>query len=86
MFVLDYKEVLLTNLDKVHTTEMGLDRIKNNLNLAMDDVVSWCKEKISSADCQVIRRGKNWYAEVGNCIITVNAYSYTIITTYQVKN
>lgn len=37
MFVLDYKEVLLTNLDKVHTTEMGLDRIKNNLNLAMDE-------------------------------------------------
>ena len=25
------KEVLLSNIDKVHTTEMGIDRIKKNL-------------------------------------------------------
>ncbi len=27
------KEVLLSNIDKVHTTEMGIDRIKRNLKL-----------------------------------------------------
>ena len=26
------KEILLSNIDKVHTTEMGIDRIKRNLN------------------------------------------------------
>ena len=27
------KEILLLNIDKVHTTEMGVDRIKKNLKL-----------------------------------------------------
>lgn len=35
------KEVLLSNIDKVHTTEMGIDRIKKNLRLDTDDVVEW---------------------------------------------
>ena len=25
------KEILINNLNKIHTTNMGLDRIKNNL-------------------------------------------------------
>ena len=29
------KEVLLQNIDKVHTTEMGIDRIKKNLKIKM---------------------------------------------------
>lgn len=35
------KEVLLSNIDKVYTTEMGIDRIKKNLRLDTDDVVEW---------------------------------------------
>lgn len=85
MFNIDNKEVLLANLDKIHTTEMGIDRIKKNLNLTVDDVVLWCKERICSENCQITRRGKNWYAEAENCIITVNAYSYTIITAHKLK-
>lgn len=85
MLVIDNKEVLLANLDKIHTTEMGKDRIKKNLNLTVDDVVLWCKERILSADCQITRKGKNWYAEAEGCIITVNAYSYTIITAHKSK-
>ena len=27
------KEILLSNIDKIHTTEMGIDRIKKNLKL-----------------------------------------------------
>lgn len=79
---MDNKEILLDNLDKIHTTEMGIDRIRKNLDLTVDDVVLWCKERIVSANCQVTRRGKNWYAECENCIITINAYSYTIITAH----
>jgi len=26
------KEILLSNIDKLHTTEMGVERIKKNLN------------------------------------------------------
>lgn len=82
---MDNKEALLANLDKIHTTEMGINRIKKNLNLTVDDVVLWCKERVASDECQITRRGKNWYAETGNFIITINAYSYTIITSHKSK-
>jgi hypothetical protein len=29
------------------------------------------------------RRGKNWYVSAENCVITVNAHSYTIITAHK---
>ncbi len=80
---MDHSGVLLSNLDQVHTTEMGADRIRNNLGLDTDDVVSWCIEKISEAGCHITRKGKNWYAETDGCIITVNASSYTIITAHR---
>ncbi len=76
---------LLKNLDKLHTTELGVERIKRNLSLDTDDVVEWCKTKINSANAVIIRNGKNWYVNVDKCILTVNAYSYTIITAHKEK-
>lgn len=76
---------LLNNLDQLHTTELGIERIKRNLSLDVDDVVAWCKTKIGSADAVITRNGKNWYVKVENCVITVNAYSYTIITAHKEK-
>lgn len=40
---------LLKNLDKLHTTKLGVERIKRNLFLDTDDVVVWCKAKIELA-------------------------------------
>lgn len=37
------KKILLDNIDKVHTTEMGIDRIKRNLKIDTADVVEYCK-------------------------------------------
>ncbi len=76
---------LLNNLDKLHTTELGIERIKRNLSLDTDDVVGWCKTKINSANAVIIRSGKNWYVNIDSCILTVNAYSYTIITAHREK-
>lgn len=76
---------LLDNLDKLHTTELGVMRIKRNLSLDIKDVIEWCKEKISLSNAQIIRKGKNWYVTIDNCIITVNANSYTIITAHNIK-
>lgn len=76
---------LRKNLDKLHTTELGVERVKRNLSLDTDDVVSWCKTKIDSANAVITRNGKNWYVNVDNYIITVNAYSYTIITAHKNK-
>ena len=76
---------LLQNLDKLHTTELGVIRIKKNLSLDTDNVVEWCKAKIKSENASVLRNGKNWYINIDDCIITVNAYSYTIITAHKQK-
>lgn len=76
------KEILIDNLDEIHTTTMGIDRIKKNLNLDTD-VVQWCKDKIKDSKCSIIRKGKNWYATIDGVIITINAYSYTIITAHK---
>ncbi len=76
---------LLTHLDQLHTTELGILRIKRNLSLDTADVVDWCKTKISSPDAIIKRNGKNWYVHIDNCILTINAYSYTIITAHKEK-
>lgn len=76
---------LILNLDKLHTTDLGVFRIKKNLSLDVDDVVIWCRNKIQNPDALIIRRGKNWYVDIDDCEITVNAYSYTIITAHKIK-
>ncbi|WP_075719246.1 DUF3781 domain-containing protein [Roseburia sp. 499] len=76
---------LLENLDKLHTTELGVVRIKKNLSLDTEDVVDWCRVKIESPNAVITRNGKNWYINVDGSIISVNAYSYTIITAHKEK-
>jgi hypothetical protein len=80
------KNELVLNLEKLHTTDLGIERIKRNLGLDVDDVVSWCREKIKESDGSIIRNGKNWYVRVDDCELTVNAYSYTIITAHKLIN
>jgi hypothetical protein len=74
------KNDLILNIGKIHTTELGIERIKKNLDLDTDDVVKWCKHKIKDANSHIFRKGKNWYVSTNDCIMTVNANSYTIIT------
>jgi len=76
---------LLDDIDRIHTTELGLERIKRNLNLKTDDIVAWCKDKIRRAQA-ITQKGKNWYVYSGNAVITINAHSYTIITAHVSEN
>ncbi|MCL2480539.1 MAG: DUF3781 domain-containing protein [Spirochaetaceae bacterium] len=73
---------LIANFDKIHTTELGKERIKRNLELKTKDVVNWCLQKTKLAD-NIIRKGKNWYVYAGDSVITINAHSYTIITAHK---
>ena len=79
------KELLLSNIDKIHTTEMGVQRIRKNLKLDNYDAVEYCKNKILDKNCNICKQGKNWYCETDNIRITVNSYSFTIITAHIVK-
>jgi superfamily I DNA and/or RNA helicase len=75
---------LLENINKIHTTTLGIVRIRKNLELEINDVVSWCKKKTKNAD-NIIKNGKNWYVHTGNSVITINSKSYTIITAHKAK-
>lgn len=77
------KNQLLEQLDKLHTTDLGVLRIRRNLSLDTNDVVAWCREKIQSPESQVERKGKNWYVTIAGCILTVNAASLTLITAHR---
>ena len=79
------KNDLIENLDKLHTTAMGVERIRRNLELSDDvkDVVTFCRQKVLAPTANISRQGKNWYVKIDGCIITVNAYSYTIITAHK---
>lgn len=76
------KEILLSNVDKIHTTKMGIERIKKNLKLDTNDVVLYCKNKVLDKNCNIYKQGKNWYCEIDNIKITINSFSYTIITAH----
>lgn len=82
---MDDKQILTDNIDKMHTTELGVERIKKNLKLDTDDVVGYCKNKVRDKNCRIYKQGKNWYCETDNVKITINSYSYTIITAHRQK-
>jgi len=70
------------DIEKLHTTPLGLERIKRNLGLDDCDVVVYCKQLIHQAD-EITRKGKNWYVYTSNIIITINAHNHTIITAHK---
>ena len=79
------KQLLLSDIDKLHTTELGVTRIKRNLGIDVLDIVEYCKNIIADDKTAVYKNGKNFYCEALTEIITVNRYSFTIITAHKKK-
>ena len=77
-----HKKILLENVDKIHTTEMGIGRIQKNLGID-EEPVNYCISKLKQDNSVVTKEGKNYYVNVDDCIITVNAGSFTIITVHK---
>ncbi len=75
-------DLLIKNIDKIHTTELGIIRIKKNLGLDDIDVVSYIKNLVLDDKSTITKNGKNYYVLNNNIIITINSYSYTIITAH----
>lgn len=78
------KETLLENVDKIHTTEMGIGRIQKNLGID-EEPVGYCISKLKQENSVVLKEGKNYYVEVDGCRITINSSSFTIITAHKIK-
>ena len=74
---------LLKNINRIHTTKLGIERIKKNLKLEIEDAVTYCKNIIINKDCIINKKGKNYYCKFKNTTITINSYSYTIITAHK---
>jgi len=81
--IMTAKNELLSQLERLHITEQGSERIRRNLQLETADVMSWCKDRIRNSEGAVTRIGKNWYAESDDYVITINANSKTIITAHK---
>ena len=77
-----HKEILLENIDKIHTTEMGIGRIQKNLGID-DEPVGYCISKLKQDNSVVTKEGKNYYINVDDCKITINSSSFTIITAHK---
>lgn len=78
---------LLNNIEKIHTTDLGLIRLRNNLKRNDIDIVEYVKKALleykqnNNFDSHILyRKGKNYYFIYDNYIFTINGYSYTIIT------
>lgn len=77
-------KTLRDNLDKIHSTELGLLRVKNNLELT-EDPVMYCIKHILNDENSIIKKGKNYYVTTDCEVITINANSFTIITAHKLK-
>lgn len=77
--------ILKANIDKIHTTKLGQERFQRNIKV--DDVIPFTREIILDSSTKIYKKGKNWYCESiynnQKIIITINSYSYTIITAHK---
>lgn len=78
-----HKKTLLENVDKIHTTEMGIGRIQKNLGIT-EEPMGYCISKLKQENAVVRKEGKNYYVDVDECIITINSSSFTIITAHKI--
>ena len=75
---------LIPNLDKIRTTDLGIVRIKRNLDMQTNDIIFWCREAVKNADI-IFGLGKNWYVYGDGVVITINSHSYTVITAHKIN-
>ena len=74
-------DTLLENIDKLHTTAKGLERMQRNLEID-EDIVTWLKSRINQ-NVMMLRKGKNLYISFDRYTFTINANTYTIITAHK---
>ena len=77
-----HKKILLENIEKIHTTEMGIGRIQKNLKIS-EEPVEYCIFKLKQDTSTVRKEGKTYYVDADDCTITINASSFTIITAHK---
>ena len=80
--MINIKNNLIDNIEKIHTTKLGKERIMRNLNNNNVNIIDYLKKLLLTKESMVYQKGKNYYCEIANIIITINSYNYTIITVH----
>ena len=74
---------LFLHIDLIHTTKLGEKRIRKNLDLTSQDVISYCKKIVTNPNTCITKKGKNYYCTLGNIQITIHTSSYMVITAHK---
>lgn len=80
---MNQSQELLKNIEKLHLTALSERRVRTNLSIREEDVLGYCRERITRPDVLITRCGKNWYVQAEDCQFTIHATSYTIITAHK---
>lgn len=68
---------------KLHTTKLGEQRFKANLEISDEDVIEYCKKIILDKKSKVVQEGKNYYVQLHDVKLAINAKSFTLITAHR---
>ena len=78
--------MLQQELDALHTTAAGKERIRKNCCLSAEiDPLQWCREQIAKPESKTVFRGKNSYITTDCAEITINRSSLTVITAHLIR-
>ncbi len=81
------KEILINNIEKLHTTKLGRERVIDNLCLEYHtDITSFIKNIILNEDIELFKKGSNYYVKSDDYVITINSRTFTIITAHLIHN
>lgn len=69
--------------DRLHTTKLGSQRCKVNLQLSKEDVIKYCQEIILDNRSKIEQEGKNYYISLNDVCLTINSKSFTLITAHR---
>ena len=81
----DYQSILIDNLDKIHTTELGYIRIAKAMKLENEECIRKIKELVFQNNTEIVKIGKNYYIFHNNLKITINSYNFCVITAHNIK-
>ena len=86
MKCMNERQQLLSNIDKINISEISEQVIRDNLKIDPDDrVIDYCRQKLTDESCSISRMGSNWFCIIGNIVILVNIFDYSILTAHVLK-
>lgn len=87
-YIPDCRQLLIDNISKLHTTDIGAKKIKTNLKIDIDNkeyLVEYCKKYILDNNSHIYQQEQNCYVVTSGIKITINLNKYTIITANLIK-